>query len=212
LTWDQTTYGTDEWLEYTIRRSASSGPDTSSIILARVTSPSQVAYTDYTPASGVDYTYTITQNILTGLDTLTSAEATATTSIALGGVVLCSVTSPESVRTALRYTSERDHSRSISEKIYQPLSGAKPTTVRSRAYMKEATFDAQLFADDEATAAQRRDEVTTCDENRGTFCYRDNHGRKYFCTLPDIQITDQVPDWYIAKIEVREELYVEGVT
>ena len=213
LTWDQTTYSTNVWQEYTIRRSAATGLDTASIILARITAPTQVSYIDYIPQSGVVYTYSITQDILTGLDTLTSAAATATPedAIALGGVVLVSVDNPGSVRVNLKHTRERDHGRDIDEAVYQPLSGAAPTTVRSAAYVKNATFDARLFADDEATAAARRNELVACDESRDTFCYRDDKGRKYFCTLPSVTITDQVDSWYIAAVETRQERYTEGV-
>ena len=213
LTWDQTTYGTDVWQEYTIRRQAASGVDTASIILARLTSPLQVSYIDYVPQSGVEYVYSITQTILTGIDLLTSAASTGSPEpLALGGVVLCSVSDPENIRTALRYTNERDYPRDIDEAVYQPLNGAKPTTVRSRTYVVRPEFDVRLFDDDEATATARRLELEAIDQTRGTICYRDNHGRKYFLTLPDVTPSDRVPDWYVCKVSGREEAFTEGVS
>lgn len=212
LTWDQTELGVEDgWQEYTIRRTAASGNDATTIILTRLTSPTQTSYTDFAPASGVEYTYSISQTILTGLDELTSAGVEASAEIMLGGVVLVAVANPEVVRTNLKYTNERDHTRNTDEQVYQPLSGLAPTTVRSRQYTKRAAFDAKLFADAQATADARRLELEMCDQYRGTFCYRDDKGRKYFCTLPDITISDRVADWYVAAIEVREELYSEGV-
>lgn len=210
LTWDQTEYGTDVWQEYTLTRTATSGPDAGTVILARLTSPSSVFFLDYLPASGVEYTYAITQTILTGLDELTSVPVEATASVTLGGVVLCSTASPGTLRTALRYTNERDHNRQIQEAVYVPLSGIEPTTVRSPSRIREPDFDAQLFDDDGATAIVRKDELEDLDTSAHTLCYRDNTGRKIFVVLSGLRITDQVPDWFVASISLRAQRFVEG--
>src|SRR5699024_8473782 len=131
LNWDQTLYATDIWQGYTITRTAGSGADAERIILARITSPTQTTFTDYVPASGVEYTYEITQTIMTGLDMLESDTVAASASVHLGGVVLVSVTDPTVLRTNLRYTNEREFGRATHEAVYEPVSGAKPTTVRS---------------------------------------------------------------------------------
>lgn len=211
LHWDATAYGTDVWQQYIIRRSADSGVDEDEIILARITSPAQTSYTDYTPVSGIEYTYTLTQQILSGLDYLESDDVTATAQVDLGGIVLCDVSNPGTLRTALRHTQERDHGRTVDEVVYTPLSGATPTTVRSRTRYWGVQFDAQLVGDAWATAATRRIELDDLDAGLGTICYRDEKGRKYFCTMPDMTITDRVPDWYTAAITLREESYTEGV-
>ncbi len=206
LTWDQTTYGTDVWQEYTIERDDLAQP------LVRLTSPLQVSYTDYVPVSGHEHTYTITQTILTGLDLLTSTPVTASATISLGGVVLCSVVDPETIRTTLRHTAERDYPREIDEAVYQPLDGSKPTTVRAPQRVVEPSFDAQLVSDAGASAATRRDELDALDASGDTLCYRDNHGRKFFVVMPELVITDMLPAWYVARIGLREEQYAEGVT
>lgn len=210
LNWDQTTYATDVWQAYTITRTAGSGIDAESVVLARITSPTQTTFTDYTPASGIEYTYSITQTIMTGLDTLPSEGVSGSSSVTLGGVVLVSVTDPTVLRTNLRYTRERDFSRVINESVYEPVNGDKPTTVRSRTYYRTPSFDAQIFSDSNSTAATRRMELEEIDQDGGTFCYRDNHGRKLYVTIPDVTITDQVPDWYTASIALREVKFAEG--
>lgn len=210
LNWDQTTYATDVWQGYTITRTSGTGADAESVVLARITSPTQTSFTDYTPASGIEYTYTITQTIMTGLDFLTSEGVTGSASVSLGGVVLVSVTDPTVLRTNLRYTREREFSRTTKESVYGPLNRQKPTTVRARTYYKTVSFDVRLFVDRNSTAATRRAELEAIDEDGGTYCYRDNHGRKLFVTIPNVTITDQVPDWYTASIELREEYFVEG--
>lgn len=211
LNWDQTLYATDTWQDYTITRTAGTGADAERIILARITSPTQTTFTDYTPASGVEYSYAITQTIMTGLDMLPSEPVVGSASVTLGGVVLVSVTNPTVLRTNLRYTNEREHGRTINESVYEPVSGVKPTTVRSRTFYQHVTFDAKIFADAVSTSLQRRVELEAIDEDGGTYSYRDNHGRKMFVTIPGVAITDHVPDWYIAAVELREVKYSEGL-
>lgn len=210
ITWDQTAYGTDVWQETTITRQAASGPDASPLVIARLTSPSQVSWTDYAPASGIAYTYAITQTIMTGVDILTSAPVVVTAQVDLGGVVLVNVEDPSGLRTCLRHTSERAYPREIDEAVYHPSDGGKPTTVRRPGRTIMPRFDVQLVDDRAATAATRRDELDAIDEAGGTYLYRDNHGRKLYVTIPEIEISDRVPGWYVAAIELREERFEES--
>lgn len=209
VTWDQTTAGTDIWQEYTVVREAASGVDQVPVIMARITSPAQTSWTDYTPASGIEYTYTVTQTTMVGVDTLTSPDVSASASVALGGVVLVSVSAPETLRTTLRYTRERTFAPTTVRATYTPASGADPTIVRARTHYYEPSFEAQLFADASAPASQRRDELVALDEAGDTVCYRDNHGRKLFLDMT-ATITDQVPDWYTASVEGIETFFREG--
>lgn len=211
LTWDPTDYGTDVWQRYEITRSAASGVDASEILWAQITSPIQTAITDYTPVNDVEYTYTIRQIILTGLDELESEAVTALETAEFGGVVLADVSDPDALRSALRYTQERPHSFDRDETIYQPLSGAKPTTVRSRTYAWATDYKAKLVDDEWSTAAEKRAELMRLDANLGTLCHRNEKGDKYFCTMPRCDISDQLGDWYEARIVNREEKYTEGV-
>lgn len=209
VTWDQTTAGTDIWQEYTVVREAASGVDQVPVIMARIMSPTQTSWIDYTPASGIEYTYTVTQTTMVGVDTLTSPDVSASASVSLGGVVLVSVAAPETLRTVLRYTRERTFTPVKVSATYTPVSGADPTIVRSRTHYYEPSFDAQLHADSAAPSSQRRDELVAIDASGDTFCYRDNHGRKLFIDVT-ATITDQVPDWYTASVEGHEVAFIEG--
>lgn len=202
LTWDATTYGTDVWLEYTIARDG--------LVLKRITSPTETVFVDYVPTPGVAHAYEVTQTIMVGIDDLTSNPASGYATVVLGGVVLVSIDAPETVRTSLRYTNEREYGRTTSDAVYVSVDDALPTTVRSPMYYRTPAFDVQLFDDAAAPAATRRMELEAVDRHTGTFCYRDNHGRKLFVTVPDVTITDHVPNWYTASIQLREEKYREG--
>lgn len=203
LTWDQTIYGSGVWQDYTVMCNG--------VILERITSPSQTSFIYYNPPSGEDQYFEVTQSILTDSDVLTSEPATGSAMVTLGGVVLVSVANPSTLRTALRYTNERAFNRTISEAIYTPVNGERPTTVRDKTYFRAPSFDAQLFNDRAAVSWVRRAELEAIDRDGGTYCYRDNHGRKLFVTIPKLTITDQVPDWYTVSIDLREEEFVEGV-
>ncbi len=212
LTWDQTAYSTPEFSEYTITRSADSGPDEAEIILARITSPATVAFIDYTPASGHDYTYGITVSTVTGVDTLTSDPVYASESIALEGTVLTLVGNPGTYRSCLLNVRERGHKRAISESVYQSLAGDKPVTVRSRTRFWESQFEGAIIPADDATALQRHDELDDLDAQNGTLCYRDGRGIKRFVKMADFQLDDEKPDWYSYQFGLREEDMTEGTT
>ncbi len=204
LTWDQTAYSVDVWQNYTVRCNG--------ITVGVITSPSQASFVYYTPASGVDCMFEVTQSILTDTDLLTSDPVTGSAIVHLNGVVLVSVDNPTTLRTTMRYTAERAFARTIGEAVYTPVNGALPTTVRTPTYYRAPSFDAKVFGDAVATAETRRAELEAIDRDGGTFCYRDNHGRKMYVTIPSLTITDQLPDWYTASIEMREESFSEGVT
>jgi hypothetical protein len=211
LAWDQTAYAAPDFVEYTIRRSADDGPDADEVILARITSPATVAFIDYTPASGYNYTYGITVSILTGVDTLESTEVTASESVTLEGTVLSLVGNPSTYRACLLNVRERGHSRSINEAVYQSLSGTKPVTVRSRTRFWNSDFEGAIIPATDATALQRRDELDDLDAQNGTVCYRDGRGIKRFCKIADLSIDDEMPDFYSYTFGLREEDAEEGV-
>ena len=212
LTWDATDYGTDVWQRYEIVRSAASGVDMAEILWQSLTSPTQITVTDYTPANGIEYTYTIRQITKSGLDELESVAVSATATASFGGVVLCDVSNPDGLRSALRYTAERPHKHDIDETVYQPLSGARATTVRSRTYNWESDYKIKLVNDEWSTALAKRTELFALKANLGTLCYRNELGDKYFCTMPRCDISDELGGYFEARIQNREELYVEGVS
>lgn len=212
LTWDVTTYGTDVWQRYEIDRVGASGVDATLILWQQLTSPAQVTVTDYVPVNGVEYTYTMRQIILTGLDELESAAVSAVATAAFGGVVLTDVSAPDTLRSALRYTQERPHKHDKDETVYQPLSGAKPTTVRSAVYAWESDYKFQLVNDEWSTALAKRTELLALDAGLGTLCYRNEKGDKYFCTMPRCDVQDEVGDWYTGRILNREEKWDERIT
>ena len=212
LSWDPTAYAAPDFIEYTIRRSADSGPDVTSIILARVTSPSQVAFIDYTPAHGYTYTYGLTVSILTGVDTVTSTSVTASALVTLTGTVLSLVGNGGTYRACLLNVRERAHGRTVNEAVYQALSGSKPVTIRSRARFWESSFEGAIIPATDATAKQRRDELDNLDAQNGTVCYRDGRGIKRFCKISDFNLTDEMPDWFSFGFVLREESAVEGTT
>lgn len=211
LSWDQTSYTAPEFVEYTIYRSADGGPDAGEIILARLTSPSDVALIDYTPASGHEYTYGIRVIILTGLDEVESDLVEATAQVDLTHTVLSLVGNGGTYRANLTNVRERSDDRVIDEAVYHPLGQSKPTTVRSRTRYYNASVEAAVISTDDATADEHRANLEALDGQGGTICARYGDGTKRFVTLSDLQITDEHGDWYSAQMRLREERYTEGV-
>lgn len=209
ITWDQTTESAGRWQSYTVTRFINDGQVQLAETVFETTSPTATVFVDYTPPSGVEFAYDVTQSVREGVDTLFSASVRVYGQVDLGGVVLHSVRDPETLRTTLRYTNERDHDRSIDQTPYYPLSGGLPTTMRSRRYVRTPSFDFQLFDDAGASAGDRQRELTALDRSGHTVCYRDNHGQVIFATIVDCVWTSQVPDWYTGRLALREEKYRE---
>jgi hypothetical protein len=210
LSWDQSSDA--NFVEYIVRRSAESGPDTAEVIVARITAQTTTTYTDYTPASGVEYTYSVSQVSSTSGEELESVRESASIELAFGGIMLTAVGAAASTtQAALRYTAERDEQRVIDETVYQPLDGSNPQTIRSATRYRTIAFDAMLHPDDYSTATQKKDELEALDIANVTICYRDNHGRKLFGRIADLAFTDQVPTWWRASVAIREEAYSEAV-
>jgi hypothetical protein len=210
VSWDQSSDA--NFVEYIVRRSAETGPDMPEVILARITAQTTTTFTDYTPASGVEYTYSVSQVSSTSGEEIESLRESSSVEVTFGGVVLTAVgSSASTTQAALRYTSEREEERVIDEVVYQPLDGSNPQTVRSATRYRTMVFDAVLPLDDYSTAAQKKSELEELDIANVTVCYRDNYGRKMFGRLAEVTFTDQVPGWWRASITVREEYYSEAV-
>jgi hypothetical protein len=210
LSWDQSSDA--NFVEYIVRRSAESGPDTAEVIVARISAQTTTTYTDYTPASGVEYTYAVSQVSSTSGEEIESVRESASIELAFGGIMLTAVGAAASTtQAALRYTAERDEQRVIDETVYQPLDGSNPQTIRSATRYRTIAFEAMLHPDDYSTATQKKAELETLDVANVTVCYRDNHGRKIFGRIADLSFTDQVPTWWRASVAIREEAYSEAV-
>lgn len=198
--------------QYIVRRSAGSGPDAASTIVARITAATTTTYTDYTPASGINYLYTVTQVSNSSGVLIESVAATTTNSVTFGGIMITAVGAAASTtQAAIRYTAERDEERVLDEAVYQTLAGGVPQTIRSRSRYRTITFDAVMPDDTYSTAAQKRTELVALDEADTIVCYRDNTGRKWFAKVVDLVFTDQIPDWWRASVSLREETYTEAV-
>jgi len=210
LAWDATTYTAPQFVEYTVIRSADGGPDAAQIVLARITSPTDVSLIDYTPASGYTYTYTVVVVILTGVDVVSSTPVVLQASVNLTGTVLTLLGNGGTYRAVLVNVLDRSHARTHQEAVYTSLSGATPTTIRSRVRYWETPLSALIVADAYATAAQRWSDLDTLDAQNGPVCYRDGLGRKRFCKITDLKLTDQKPNtFYAVDLALRQELAFE---
>lgn len=211
LSWEQTSYPENEFSQYIIRRSAASGPDQSQIILRRLTSPSTISYTDYTPASGVEYTYTISTVIIQDGQEVVSSVQTTTESITIQGVVLTRLTNGGTHRAYLPNVRERSHKRNITETVYKSLKYSTPLTIRNKTWYWETMLTGYLFDTVESTAIEKANNLLSLDEQNSVVCYRDGRSIKRFCRIADLDIKDEMPDYYSYTIKLREERVSEGV-
>jgi hypothetical protein len=208
LTWDASIEPAPWFVRYILRRSDLTNP------LAYISSQSQTEYVDYLPVSGESYTYTIRQvNVIDGLN-LAGPTVSAEASIDLEGVVLCSVTSPSTLRANLSFGESRSHRFTNNDQIYLPWGATKPTTVRGNIKYWTTSGRYKLIDDNRigVTAAQRVQELEDILNSGNILCYRDSRGRKRF-VVPEREGTEFSDEFFLQSevtLALREEAYEEG--
>jgi hypothetical protein len=218
VTWDQSTADPGDFVEYTVYRRASTGPDAPEIVIARL-GQTETGFTDYHPASDTEYTYGVRVVINTnGLDDVESEVTEGSASVSLGGVVLTRVASPDEHRAILMYRMVDDPlgkelTRRRPETAFVPIAGGPPRTNIGDARWWELIVESTFVDDQWATAAERLAELVALDVADGTLCARDERGRKLFCVIPDgeLFIEDRRPTYANVRVMLREENYSEGV-
>lgn len=196
-----------------------------------LTSPADVAFIDFHPSSGLDYTYTLKVVTEQDQEQLMSTGVSAQARIDISGIVLSSVVEPYTIRAYLTSVSDASHSMTGIETTYKRWGDRAPSTIRGRGRWWETDVHALILSDAIADAAQRRDELeaiallpTERTENATaqevstagqTYCYRDWRGVKRFVSIPSdggLTIGDLRFGQADVTLKLREEAFDEGVS
>jgi hypothetical protein len=209
VSWNQATTPAPDFVRYILRRTDLVKP------LALITSQSQTDFIDYTPRSGVEYTYRVRQVAKVSGINVAGTSVFVNASIALDGVVLASVDSPDTYRAVLSFGQNRKHTHTANETMYMPWNADKPTTIRGLVNYWTTTGTFNLIDDNRVgvTAQQRMDEIEALTEYGGIMCYRDERGRKRFVTLirDGMDVEDVFPFRNDITLTIRQEAYEEGL-
>jgi hypothetical protein len=221
VSWDQTTVPMNMWQYYRLERVDPTGERTE---LVKIYSPSQTTYVDSTPASGVQYSFELSQMRLDGLDYIPSDEQVQIFGIDLPGVVISSVLAPDERRVMLHFAGSRSLERKKQTQKRVPLAGqthpktgevlpAKPISISSRArwfiFQGEFELVTDLTQGTGITAQDRFDQLMALDESGDTVCVRDERGMRIFCKIDDLKTVYRRPDIYVVQITFTEETFFE---
>lgn len=209
LTWDATSE--TNFAEYIIgRRVTGDGPE-GELILARITSSDTTAYVDYLPASDEDYTYSIRQSVLTGLDTPTSERTESQESVSLDHVVLCDAEEGGAYRVGLHLDSERGYDHVDDLVLEQGWGEEAPFGLFGTADYQVFTGRFTLATDEIATAREFVGALRALKARRAEVCYRDERGRKFFAVISKLTEQDTRIGSYTVDITLTEVSADEGV-
>lgn len=205
INWSATTYG-DDFEEYVIYRSDLSTP------WKRIPNASTIHIIDTEPPPGVDITYTITQMISIGLDVIESVPMSQISRVDIHGIVLSSVTNGESYRMCFEVDEERKFTPFIDEKVYRPVSGAKPFTIRRRGVYWKISTKVTLYDTNLTTALEKKRRCEDLVENGGiTVCYRDEDGYIKYVAIESFPIGDGDWNFFQGDLILRESNHTAGV-
>lgn len=205
LTWDAST--DPAFIEYLVSRS--DGVD--EVVLARIPSQSQVVFIDYHPESGVEYTYSVVQVTLQGIDTLVSAPTTTTGRVELAHVVLASVTNGAASRAGLRLDSDRSFDHHDDLVLEHAWGDSAPSAAYGTAQYQSFSGQFTLATDELANARDHMEALRSLWRSRATLSYRDERGRRFFCKISKFSEDDKRVQFYTVSLTLTEVNYREGV-
>ena len=191
------------------RREAGADPDTE-LILARITSQAQTTVIDWLPASGTEYVYSIRQIQNVGLDQVASARQEQQVQIDLDGVVLCLAANGDE-RVTLRLIDDRGREQTSDLAILPVWGEAAPLAVFGSLDYATISGTFQLAAGTGVVPAELLSALHDLRAARAPLCYRDERGRKLFCVITRIRVTDTRIASYAVELELTEIAYQEGV-
>lgn len=209
LTWDASTEA--GFTEYIIGRRETGQGEEDELILARISAASETVFVDYLPASETEYTYSIRQSTVQGLDTTTSARAESQASVALEHVVLCDAREGGTYRVGLHLDSERSFDHHDDLVLEQPWGEAEPFALFGTASYQTFGGTFTLATDELATARAFIEALRALKARRSTLCYRDERGRRFFAVISKFSEKDRRVGHYTAEIELTEVAHDEGV-
>jgi hypothetical protein len=199
LSWDPTTYSTGQFESYIITRRASEETlfDPDDLVkgenrrIAVITSPSQATFVDYTPASGVEYTYGISQIVSVGTDRIRSPISHVTAQVAFEQTVISDARRGGAFRVALWARKDKTVKYNREQKLVTPWNTSKPTIFRTNRWYREISGEFLISAETADDVEDTINRIQKMDQRGGPLCYRDGRGRRYFGEITAFEEIDQ---------------------
>jgi len=163
--------------------------------------PNNGSYTDYSPQSGMNYQY---QAIAIGVNSSSTVSNIITSSITV---------------LYVQITSTQDHTKYVALRYYEPK---VETVTKTKASMLFAGREYSVSEFGEHTGrtipftfhinnVNDLNMIRALVDSEQILLYRDNRGRKMFCTIDALGVTDQNPNYYDVTINPEQVSYTEVV-
>jgi hypothetical protein len=209
ITFDEPPYASDFFEGTFIWRKVAGADDSTAILLAEPLPISQRTFTDYRPASGVIYTYTIYFGVMQGTDSTETEAATGDTGVTLEHVVINSVQDGR-LRAGLRYGAPV-------QIVYQEDSLDVPIWGQAQPHTFVGDLDQRIWSgtfelqDDRYSAgADDLAGLRALRASRDTVCYRDWQGTIIFGKLTMQERYGQRENKGEVSLTIRENDHREG--
>jgi hypothetical protein len=202
IRWPQTAYplidaGAGAFLYYRLSRRPSADAIAANpklnpkpVLIAKITTPSRVSWTDHTAQSNVEYIYRLTQYVLVnGVDVLNSLAGEATISVNFQAIVIHDERDPDGTRIVLAVSPEVMIRQITNVQTLKPWGQAAPVHLRDNTFYHEVEFEAKLITRSDFYSGDiiRRGEAML--QNGGPLVYRDGQENVYWGELLDFKRT-----------------------
>jgi hypothetical protein len=199
LTWDPTEYPDAQFESYILTRRAADDElfDVDDPIedenrrIVVITAKSQTSWVDYLPASGVTYTYGISQIVNVTGDRIRSPIVRLEQTVDFRETIIVDARHPGARRVVLQYRGNRTIKRVNGVELKKPWGSGRPHVYRDNTWYREISAEFVVVGDTPGDVQEQMLELDKLSYYGGPHLYRDGRGRRYFGEMIDWEEIDQ---------------------
>lgn len=214
LSWDAVDTSPEMLISMDIYRSSTKYGDEMLASITGGVDPGQ--YIDFTPSSGIEYTYTVHQRVQQGSDNRRGENATVIMRTSFSGAVLQQVGSESSERVTMRFWTSADETFTQLQNFVIPMGGSDYVQMASASDGRDFTLtwqvvDAAKYDGASGISALRwKEKFESLFSNRGVMNFRDATGNNAYVLFngnPTIRRLNRGASLYTINVPLRRVMY-----
>lgn len=207
LTWTESDDA--NFTRYEIGRKLTGTTDDTELVIGQVTSISTISWIDYTPASGIDYEYSLRVISTQGSDETASDPNYSQCQVTFSNVIICHAMNGGTYRAQLVVDQDRGYDHIDDLVLERGWGESAPVALFGSLDYDVMNGTFRLVSDDAASATEYIASLRSLRSAKAPILYRDERGRRIFGVLSSLKERDRRLQTYEADIQVTEVAYDE---